>query len=231
MVIRTVDLQLIQRLELMQSQGILDVAGQKLLGNLQASEEAQAHYLEAAQRDVKEFDVVTRHIEAKKAAEEANSFKTSESAVVLRSAAHVPGYITVNTLPQVNHALAQYSTLVKNNPTLVTDPTQAGNLPFTRLELFSIGRETKKIEVEDKGLEILALEEVTAEYEVELKKTHGDKFDCRVLRESELNQIKLPSGRDILNFKHETPEMLAKSPPQVQRQHTDVAKDTGAVRF
>ncbi len=232
--VKTVDLQFIQRLEKMALEGNLDTAGHKLLVSLQTEYAAQEQLIEMAKEDVKEFNVVTKQMAVEKAAAEAEVFKQSASAATINSAVYSKDFITINTMPQINDALAQYSTLIRRNPVLVTDPAQQATLPFTRVELFKLGRQTKAVEdpevIAVKGKEIEELEEVTEEYECALKEKHGHDFKCESVTEEQLKEVKTKSGRDILNFMNETPEMKAKLPPAVEKQGA-AAKDTGAVKI
>jgi hypothetical protein len=228
---RTVDTELIKLLEKRQLLGELDPKGQRLLDSLNAELVLQERQFEIAKDGALELRVVSKQMALEKAAADAELFKSSASGMTINQAIYTPGYVTVETMPQINTALSNYNTLLRNNPGLLNDPDQKQHLPYSRRELFTLGRNTCKVEMEGKGHEVEMLEEVTKEYECALQEKHGKEFKCEHVTEEQLEAVKTKSGRDILNFMNEDPSQHAKSPPQIERQKSHQPSRGGGINI
>lgn len=251
-----VDVQYMQLLQARKKLGQLDTFGEKLLETFEVEYAKQQEYLDLAKDNVKEIEIFakTTQVEATKA--EVAAFKASGSAEIMSQAIHTPGYITIQTIPQVNTAVANYNTMVanivRNNPQALTDPAQVAQLPFTRLDMFTLGRHSKAscdpIVEAEKSVDVKDLEELTTEYEVAIRRKFGENFDMNKVenkhielirteqlemkKEAEKNGEHKVIIRDMLDIKGKADEQAGRLPPAVQKAHgPDQGKDTGAIRF
>ena len=247
-----VNMPLLEHLRNQHRLGLLDRRGEEILNTMETVFAQQEVQLGIAKDNANEIEVISKQIETETVKAEVAAFNASGSAPVMYNAIHTPGYITIQTIPQVNTAVANYNTMVANivrtHPNALTDPAQVAQLPFNRVDIFSLGRQTKACVDPDviaqKSEDVLELEEVVSEYEVELKKKYGENVDMTQVKSIHLESIRseqleaVKRGerqeaiRDMLDVKGEADRVDGKLPPAVHKSKDhNPAKETGTVSF